>query len=81
MDAIVKIFGVSILVVGALFVTATLGTLMGGVAGWVVGYVFEDSIAALKAFAGLEVTDFQLGAMLGFVGGFFKSSTTVSGGK
>ncbi len=78
MDVFVKIFGGGVLVIGALFLTIILGTLMGGVAGWTIGLVFTDTIAALKQALGLAVTDFELGAMLGFVGGFFRASVSKS---
>ena len=74
MEAFVKICVGGVLVIGALFLVIILGTLMGGVAGWTVGLVFTDTIAALKLALGLAVTDFELGAMLGFVGAFFRAS-------
>ncbi len=78
MDIFAKIFGGGVLVIGGLFFIIILGTLMGGVAGWAVGMVFTDTIAALKQALGVVVTDFELGAMLGFVGGFFRASVSKS---
>ena len=76
MGAFIKFFGGAVAVIGGIFFLIILGTLMGGFAGWVVGLVFVDTIASLKQFLGLAVTNFELGAMLGFVGGFFRSSQT-----
>ena len=73
-ETIVKAFGGLVFSLGWLFLIVILGTLIGGVIGWTVGLVFDDTLAALKTALGLSVTNFQLGAMLGFVGGFFKSS-------
>ncbi len=60
-----------------LFMIVLLGTLFGALAGWIVGLFFTDTI--LGIFSALGVQDFamwQIGAFLGFVGGFFKSSDT-----
>ena len=72
MEELSKAFGVVLLSVGGVFILIIIGTLMGGVAGWTVGLVFVDTMAALKNALGLSVTNFELGAMLGFVGGFFR---------
>ena len=63
-------------VAGLFFVAAILGTLCGGIAGWAVGMAFPEVIALVKGYMGVTVTDFQLGAALGFVGSFFRSSNT-----
>lgn len=62
----------------AVFVGVILGTLLGGVVGVVVGWVFPAPLHALKGLLHISVTNFQLGAMLGFVSGFFKSSSSSS---
>lgn len=62
-------------VVLALFIVIILGTLMGGVAGWVVGLLFTDAImGTLDAFGveTFEMTMWEFGATLGFISGFFK---------
>lgn len=54
-----------------------LGTLFGGIAGWIVGLFFTDTImSTLDAFGveTFELSMWQLGATLGFISGFFKSS-------
>lgn len=69
-------FGVAA-ITAALFVGVILNTLLGIVSGWAVGLFFDQSIKqALTGFgfnvAGVEM--WQIGAALGFVGGFFKSN-------
>lgn len=79
METLIKVFGGIVLTIGGVFFLIIFGTLFGGVAGWVIGMVFDQTIDALKVWASLEdVTDFQLGAMLGFVGGFFRASVSKS---
>lgn len=51
----------------------------GGVAGWIVGFVFEDTILGILAQMGItNVTMFQVGAFLGFVTSFLKETIKVS---
>ena len=58
---------------------ATLG---GAVSGWVVGYFFPGSLDLLsqKVF-GQVLPHWQLGAILGFLGSFFRSSLSTDGDK
>lgn len=59
-----------------------LGVLFGAFSGWAVGLVFEETVLQTLARFGVETTEltmWQLGAALGFVGGFLK--TTVSSTK
>ena len=55
-----------------------IGTFLGGCTGWIIGIFFEDTFVALKMLLGVTCTDFELGAMLGFVGGFFRTTVTKS---
>lgn len=60
-----------------LFIIPLIGVVVGAFAGWVVGLFFEGTVlGTLSRFgvnsSGLEV--WQVGATLGFVGGFFKST-------
>ena len=53
------------------------GTLMGALCGWIVGFFFSETI--LSFFAGLGITGlkmWQIGANLGFIGGFIRSVST-----
>ena len=74
MKAIVNLLLVALF----MFLGCILGTLFGAFAGWVVGIFFGETI--LSFFAAIGITGFkmwQIGASLGFIGGFFKSSTNV----
>lgn len=60
-----------------LFLLVIAATVVGALVGWVVGWIFADTI--LGFFAALGITGFkmwQIGAILGFVGSFFKSSVS-----
>lgn len=60
-------------VAATLVVIVCLSTIFGGIAGWVVGFVFTDTFAVLKSFLGVTCTNFELGGAIGFIGGFFRS--------
>ena len=66
--------GVAIL----LFAAICLSTIFGGIAGWVVGGVFPFVTDTLRELTGLTLTNFEIGAVLGFVGSFVKSSSSSS---
>ncbi len=71
--------GGAVLVVGGLFVFPLLGAFFGGVSGWIVGIFFGDAILGLFAALGVKgISMWQLGVTLGFVGGFFRSSSSSS---
>jgi membrane protein YqaA with SNARE-associated domain len=60
-----------------IIVIVILGTLFGGIAGWIVGLFFTDTIMTTLDRFGVEtmgMTMWQLGATLGFVSGFFKAT-------
>lgn len=77
MDELFKFFGIVGLAVGSVFFFVIVGTLFGGIAGWMVGLVFGDTILGIAAQVGIKnVTMFQFGAFLGFVGGFLKTKVT-----
>ena len=60
-----------------IIVMAIVGTLFGGIAGWIVGLFFADTIMnTLDAFGveTFELSMWQLGATLGFISGFFKAT-------
>lgn len=66
-------FGIVLLVI----IVVILGTLMGGVAGWIVGLFFTDTIMNTLNRIGVDtmgMTMWQLGATLGFISGFFKAT-------
>jgi len=82
-DALEKLLlalGAGVLVLGLILILVPIGTLLGAIAGWVVGWFFGDTILHVLAQGGLrDISMWQLGAALGFIGGFLR--TTVSRGK
>jgi hypothetical protein len=66
----------AVAIAAILFVAVILGTLVGGIVGWIVGLVFPFVIVTLNTMTGLTLTAFEMGAVLGFVGSFFKTSVT-----
>lgn len=62
-------------VMALLFFAPVLGVLCGAFSGWVVGYFFPATFAPVVVFFHVP-TMWQLGAILGFIGGFFKSTQT-----
>ena len=68
-------FIVGVIAVLLIVVVVLLSTIVGAFVGWLVGLFFGETI--LGIFACLGVTGFkmwQIGAFLGFVSGFFRSS-------
>jgi len=65
-----------ILLVGGSLIAATiLSTVAGWFIGWVVGWFFGDTILMFLSQVGIHgFTMAQVGASLGFVGSFFRSS-------
>ena len=61
--------------VGMFFLYAVLGTVIGALTGWVVGIFFAKPILAILSAVGIEgFKMWQIGAFLGFVGSFFRST-------
>ena len=66
-----------------IIVMVILGTFFGGIAGWIVGLFFTDTIMGTLNRIGVDtmgLTMWQLGATLGFVSGFFKSTKVQKNG-
>ena len=61
-----------------LFVAILLSTVFGGIGGWVVGGVFPFVTDTIREVSGLTLTDFEIGAVFGFVGSFLKTSSSSS---
>jgi len=75
MKTILALLGVFALII--LF--PLIGVLAGAFVGWVVGLFFEDTVMGFFARAGFDTAGYamwQLGAALGFVGAFFRSTVT-----
>lgn len=69
----------AIAIVVLLFIMPLIGVLFGAFAGWVVGLFFHDTIMTFLLSVGVDVSNltmWQIGASLGFIGAFFKSTLT-----
>ena len=65
----------ALLAVSIVFGACILGTAVGAFAGWTVGLVFDDSMKLMAEMFGIPKAEpYQLGAILGFIGGFFRST-------
>ena len=72
-ELIAKIIGMASVVVVLVPVFIILGTFLGGCVGWVVGGVFPYVTDTLRELLGVTLTNFQIGATLGFFGSAFRS--------
>lgn len=79
MDKFVSGIGQIVLAGAAICILPVLGTLFGAFAGWVVGWFFEDTILGIASQIGInDVAMWQVGATLGFAGGFLKTKVTAT---
>lgn len=63
----------------AILITPIIASSVGAFSGWIVSFVFNDTI---KLITGISGEVWQLGATLGFVSGFFRINTSaINGGK
>ncbi len=64
------------LAAGGILVLSVLVTTLGGlVIGWVVGWFFSETILSFLGQLGINHLEmWQIGASLGFIGGFFRST-------
>lgn len=68
---------VALLVVGLMLILACIiGTAFGALAGLIVAFFFPNTTAAVLAALGIKLALWQVGAALGFVSMFVKSSVT-----
>jgi hypothetical protein len=61
-------------IVATLFFMIIINTLVGGVVGWTVDLVFPVVNQTLNTLSGLQLDAFDMGAVLGFFGSFFRST-------
>lgn len=61
-----------------LFILLLLAPLAGGIGGWIFAWIFEDSFAALTRLLHWDVTGFQAGAALAFIGSFLKAGARLN---
>jgi len=77
MEKLAQLFGVLALSLGGIFFFVIFFTLFGGIAGWVVGLVFGETILGILAQLNIKgITMWQFGLFMGFVGGFLKTKVT-----
>lgn len=77
MDKFLTSLVVGVLATALVFLLVILGTCIGALGGWVVGWFFGETIlGVLAAFGVTGIKMWQFGAFLGFVGGFFRASQT-----
>jgi hypothetical protein len=78
-DKMAKAFASILLLFGGIFIFTILGAFLGALAGWIVGLVLGDAILhVLDAFGAHNITMWQFGALMGFVGGFLRTKTEVT---
>ena len=74
MENTTKVFGAALLVIGGIFLLVIFSTLIGAVAGWTVGLIFGEAILGILDQIGIRnISMWQFGAFMGFVGGFLKT--------
>lgn len=75
MKTFLAILGVFVLII----CFSLIGVLAGAFVGWAVGLFFEETIMGFFSRLGFDTAGYamwQLGAALGFVGAFFRSTVT-----
>lgn len=74
MDNLALILVAIAMALGGNFLFVIFGTLLGAVAGWIVGLFFGETILGILAQMGIHsITMWQFGAFMGFVGSFLKT--------
>lgn len=76
---VLAVIGSMAVIVGLIFIAPVLGVLFGAFSGWVVSLLAPVWVTTGLSFVGIHIQPHQLvelGAALGFVGGFFKSHLT-----
>lgn len=79
MGFIISLFAAAITAAGVaalFFISALFSTFFGGLFGWCVDAVFPHVVASLNQLSGLKLTGFEMGAVLGFFGSFFRSASS-----
>ena len=77
MDKLLIGLGGAVLVAAFIFISPIIGVLFGAFAGWIVSMLAPVWVPTGLSYIGINVSPgnlVELGAALGFVGGFFKSS-------
>lgn len=77
MENLVKAFGTIFLAIAGILFFTILGALMGALSGLIVGLVFSETILGIFTQLGIhDVAMWQIGAFLGWVGGFLKTKVS-----
>lgn len=72
-----KIVGLASFTFILIFVSPIIGVFLGAFAGWCAGLIFEETILGTLSRFGVDtdgLSMWKLGACLGFVGGYLKTS-------
>lgn len=72
-----KILAFIFMLIGAISLVpffALLLPILSGIAAVIIGWAFPFTTDTIRELAGIQLTDFQLGATLGFFGSFFRST-------
>lgn len=78
MNKLVEVLGTAVLGIAGLFFLRIAHAVFGGVSAWVVGFVFGEPILRFFAILGIHgFSMFQLGVVMGFIGGYLTTTTTV----
>jgi len=81
MESLLKALGAILVFAALIFLAPLIGIACGAFGGWVVGHFYPDTLSLISAkLFGEPIPAWQLGAALGFVGGFFKASQTNKSG-
>ncbi len=67
-----------IFTVAILFFASLLSTLFGAIVGAIVGVVFPQVVEGINTIAQTDFSSWVIGAILGFVGSFFRSTQSCS---
>jgi hypothetical protein len=79
MQAFLIGIGAAIMVAALFFLAALAYTFVGAFAGWVVAWAFDETtVKALEFFSLTNYELWEIGAVLGFLSSFIRSSTTVN---
>lgn len=71
--------GVIFISISAIFFFTIFAAFSGALSGWIIGLVFGNDILAVLGCLGIKgVTMWQIGATVGWLGGFLKTNVTVT---
>ena len=82
METLARMILGGILVGVAILFLPTVGTFFGAFAGWAVGMFFAETILGFLSRLGIDVNGlamWEIGASLGFISGFLRTSSTSKG--